>query len=78
MSKQKVWVLQVGHEYGINVSVHRSAKGANKALRQYVRAWWAHEVDDTPCPRRLTSADTERYFDAAGESYKISEQQVLQ
>lgn len=72
----RVHVLEIHHEHGVNITVHRTSNGAELQLIAYVTENWS-EMSDHPMAA-CTSADSQAvdlYFGAMSdiEWYEISE-----
>jgi hypothetical protein len=63
-----VHVLTIEHKHGENVSVHRTAAGAQEKLHGYVIEWWEHEISDEPMPEDAEEA-IKAYFDQVDHEF---------
>lgn len=81
MNPDRVIVLLIDHRHGTDVSLHRTQKGAHKALVEYVRDEWKNEQLEESMPKDEEEM-IEQYFQImreqrdAGESYDIRKLEV--
>ena len=45
-----MFTLVITHDYGQNVSKHKSLENAMKRLDTYVKDWWTRECGNLPMP----------------------------
>lgn len=79
--KETVFVLAIEHRHGTDISVHRTEKGARRALHAYVTDNWALELPGRKIPAKPGRA-IDRYFQemlggfGEGESYILESREV--
>lgn len=71
---QKVWVLRIEHNEGMDITVHADRQSALRTAADYVTEWW-HELDrhnatslPEPMPDDLDER-VERYFDLRDDEW---------
>jgi hypothetical protein len=71
-----VWVLQVSHRHGEDLSCHSTEQRAKAALAEYCEEWWEHEVQDKPMPEDPQERIKLYYEEVGEESADISAHDV--
>jgi hypothetical protein len=73
----KVWLLDVHHKHGNNVTVFHTEDGARHGLAEYARVWWSDYEDLPEAPPEDDEAVIEAYFNAATEEYYTLDEVVV-
>lgn len=76
-------IISVGiitHEYGTSVYTGVTREDVIKEIYEYVKEWWAHEIDK-PFPHRSREEVIEKYFNilleiGKEEYYEIAESEL--
>lgn len=72
MSKQQVWVLNINHKHGNDISVHSTEEKMKDVLYNYVVQYWSDWMEDSDgkpidIDKYKRDEAIERYFDFLNE-----------
>ena len=73
-----VWILAIDHDYGTNLSAHKTETGARDNLAGYVAEWWHREMGTEPLPDEPDEAIDVYFERVENESYTLEESAIYE
>lgn len=63
----KLWILHITHRHGDDLMAFKSKEGADRALSDYVKEWWAQEIGSKVAMPSDVDEMITQYFELVGE-----------